>query len=79
MNYSYLCTPKIKILLRSNSTRTKFQVSDRNAQWTVHLVYGTNYLMYREIIGVYSQIHTKHSNTLCVQDVEFLNVKPGGT
>jgi hypothetical protein len=28
---------------------------------------------------VYSQIHTKHINTLCGQNVEFLYVKPGGT
>jgi len=34
---------------------------------------------YREIIAVCSQIHTKHINTLCGQNVEFFNVKPGGT
>jgi len=28
-----------------------------------------------EIIAVCSQIHTKHTNTLCGQNVEFLNVK----
>ena len=31
--------------------------------------------MYREIIAVSSQIHTKHLNTMCGQNVEFLNVK----
>jgi len=35
--------------------------------------------MYREIIAVCSQIHTKHINTLCGQNVELLNVKLGGT
>ena len=36
----------------------------------------TNQLMlYREIIAVCSQIHTKHTNTLCGQNVELLNVK----
>ena len=36
----------------------------------------TNRLMlYREIIAVCSQIHTKHTNTLCGQNVELLNVK----
>ena len=35
-------------------------------------------MLYREIIAVCSQIHTKHINTLCVQNVEFVNVKPGG-
>ena len=34
---------------------------------------------YREIIAVCSQIHTKHINTLRGQNVEFVNVKPGGT
>ena len=32
-------------------------------------------IMYREIIAVCSQIHTKHINTLCGQNVELLNVK----
>ena len=32
-------------------------------------------MLYREIIAVYSQIHTKHTNTLCGQNVELLNVK----
>jgi len=37
--------------------------------------------MYREIIAVCSQIHTQHTciNTLCGQNAELLNVKPGGT
>ena len=35
-------------------------------------------MLYSEIIAVYSQIHTKHINTLCGQNVELLNVKPGG-
>jgi hypothetical protein len=32
-------------------------------------------MLYREIIAVLSQIHTKHINTLCEQNVELLNVK----
>jgi hypothetical protein len=36
-------------------------------------------MLYREIIAVRSEIHTKHINTLCGQNVEFVNVKPGGT
>jgi hypothetical protein len=35
-------------------------------------------MLYREIIAVCSEIHTKHRNTLCGQNVEFVNVKPGG-
>jgi hypothetical protein len=32
-------------------------------------------MLYREIIAVYYQIHTKHINTLCGQNVEMLKVK----
>ena len=32
-------------------------------------------MLYKEIIAVCSQIHTKHTNTLCGQNVELLNVK----
>jgi hypothetical protein len=47
---------------------------------TLRLGYKTSQLMlYVEIIAVCSEIHTKHINTLCGQDAELLNVKPGGT
>ena len=36
-------------------------------------------MLYREIIAVCFEIHTKHINKLCGQNVEFLNVKPGDT
>jgi hypothetical protein len=32
-------------------------------------------MLYREIIAFCSQIHTKHINTLCGQNVDLLNVK----
>ena len=32
-------------------------------------------MLYRELIAVCSQIHTKHINTLCGLNVELLNVK----
>ena len=32
-------------------------------------------MLYREIIAVCSEIHTKHINTLCGQNVELLDVK----
>jgi hypothetical protein len=35
-------------------------------------------MLYSEIIAVCSQIHTKHVNTLCEQNVEFVSVKPNG-
>jgi len=36
-------------------------------------------MLYKEIIAVCSEIRTKHTNTLCGQNVELLNAKPGGT
>jgi len=36
-------------------------------------------MLYREIIAVCSQIYTKHINTLCGQNTEFVNVTAGGT
>jgi hypothetical protein len=32
-------------------------------------------MLYKEIIAVCSEIHIKHTNTLCGQNVELLNVK----
>jgi S-ribosylhomocysteine lyase LuxS involved in autoinducer biosynthesis len=32
-------------------------------------------MLYTEIISVCSEIHTKHINTVCGQNVELLNVK----
>ena len=36
-------------------------------------------MLYGEIMAVCSEIHTKHINTLCGQEVEFVKVKTGGT
>jgi hypothetical protein len=36
-------------------------------------------MVYKEIIAVCSQIHTKHINTPCRQNVESANIKLGGT
>jgi hypothetical protein len=47
---------------------------------TLRLSYETIQLMlYTEIIAVCFQTHTKHINTLCGQNVELMNDKPGGT
>jgi len=32
-------------------------------------------MLYREVIPVCSETHTKHINTLCGQNVELLNIK----
>ena len=36
-------------------------------------------MLYSELMAVCSQIHTKHINSLCGQNVEYVSVKPGGT
>jgi hypothetical protein len=36
-------------------------------------------MLYREIIAVCSEIHKKHINSLCEQNVELPNVKPSCT
>jgi hypothetical protein len=36
-------------------------------------------MLYSEIIAVCSEIHTKHINTLCGQNVEYVDVNAGGT
>ena len=36
-------------------------------------------MLCRETITLCSEIHTKHINTVCAQNVEFVNVKAGGT
>jgi len=36
-------------------------------------------MLYREMIAVCPQIHTKHINTLCGENVEIVHIKPGGT
>jgi hypothetical protein len=36
-------------------------------------------MLYREIICVCSEILKQHIKTVCGQNVEFVNVKPGGT
>ena len=43
------------------------------------LVKSNQLMLYGEIIAICTQIHTKHINTLCEQNVELLNVNPGGT
>jgi len=45
----------------------------------VGLIKTDQFMLYREIITVCSDIQTKHINTLCGQNVELFDVKPGGT
>ena len=41
----------------------------------VSLIKTSQLMLYREIMAVCSEIHTKHINTLCRQNVELLHVK----
>jgi len=61
----------------SQVTRDVFRDSVRTAQEThsVSVIQINQLTFHREIIAVCSQIHTKHINTLCGQNVELLNVK----
>jgi hypothetical protein len=48
-------------------------------QNTALLCYKHRLIPFKEIIAVYSENHTKPTNTLCGQNVMLLNVKAGGT
>ena len=62
-------------------SRTKLNIqSVPRSKHTAGSVIKTSQLMlYREIIAVCSVIHAKHINTLCGQNAECPNVKPGVT
>ena len=42
---------------------------------TVSVIKTSQLMLYREIMAVCSEIHTKHINMMCGQNVELLNVK----
>ena len=46
---------------------------------SVSIIKTSQLMLYRGIIAVCSQIHTKHINALCGQNVELLDVKCGST
>ena len=56
----------------------KYPVRTAQITHSVSVIKTSQLMLYREIIAVCSQIHTKHINTLCGLNVEFVNVKPGG-
>jgi len=53
-----------------------FKDPGRTAQKThsVSVIRTSQLMLYREITALCSKIHTKHINTLCGQNVEFVNV-----
>ena len=64
--------------LRLNRITFKYPVRTAQETHTVSVIKTSQLMLYREIIAVCSQMHTKHINTLCGQNVEFVSVKPGG-
>ena len=65
--------------------RTKLYLTDlkshfeRRSKHSASFIKTDKLMLYREIIAVCNEIHTKHMNTLCGQNTEFLDVKAGGT
>jgi hypothetical protein len=55
------------INVKSNNNTSKWQMGFNSAF--------KGLILYREIIVVCAEIHTKHINTVCGQNVELLNVK----
>ena len=68
-----------------NPVSTKMYLSDlknqfvRRRKHSGSVIKTDNLLLYREIIAVCSKIHTKHVNSLCGQNTEFINFKPDGS
>ena len=61
-------------IIRTRKLHLKIQSVPRSKH-SVSVTQTSQLTLYREITAVCSQIHTKHINTLCGQNVEFLNVK----
>ena len=53
----------------------KTELVPRSKTHTVSVIKTSQLMLYREIMAVCSEIHTKHINTLCGLNVELLNVK----
>jgi hypothetical protein len=60
---------------RRNWAKLCIRYSSYHAVNTPSVIQTSQLMLYREIIAVCSQIHTKHINTVCGQNVELLNVK----
>jgi len=61
-----------KLLFHERHLKTQ---SVPRSKHSVYVIQTSQLMLYKEIIAVCSQIHTKHTNTLCGQNVEFVNVK----
>jgi hypothetical protein len=72
-----LCVKSSLFVLRSTQN-TNIQFVPRSKH-PVSVIQTSQLMLCREIIDVCSEIHTKHINTLCGQNVELWNIQPGGT
>jgi len=58
-----LCGQNVELYIKTQSV-------PRHKTHSVSVIKTSQLMLYREIIAVCSQIHTKHINTLCGQNVE---------
>jgi hypothetical protein len=72
MCFTKLCMPVTRIIHKDPARTAQKTHTDS-------VIKTSQIMLCREIIAVCSEIHTKHINTLCGQNVEFVNVKRGGT
>src|SRR5215470_7957654 len=72
-----VCSRGEKLSEHLRYSRVNIQPVPRSKH-SVSVIKTSQLMLYREIIAVCSEIHTKHINTLCGQNVQFVNVKPGG-
>ena len=65
------CVRRYFDLCRTESKRVHMYIeSVPRSKHSVSVIKTSQSMLYREIIAVCSQIHTKHTNTLCGQNVE---------
>ena len=68
-----LCWQKVELL----NVKLVVHIVTTGLQRVKSVTKTSQLMLYREIIAVCSEIHTKHINTLCGQNVEFVNIKLG--
>ena len=78
--YSLLWRGKLELYLTATLGRRKltpapYIQSVPRSKHSVSVIKTSQLMLYREIIAVCSEIHTKPINTLCGQNVELLNDK----
>jgi len=57
----------------------KYPVHTAQYTLSISVIQTSQLMLYRKIIAVCSEIHTRHINTVCGKNVEFVNITSGGT